>query len=80
MNDSACSLIMLGNNSGAHIAWCPDCGNFHLSLGFVHLKLTTAQYKHLLDLMNTAMNKVNDGRPTSESRDADRSRTKRELH
>lgn len=80
MNDSTCSLVMLGSESGAHIAWCPDCGSFHLSLGFVQLKLTAAQFKHLLDLMNSAINKVNDRRPTHASLDASRARSKRELH
>lgn len=80
MSDYTCSMIMLGGDSGAHIAWCPDCGSFHLSLGFVHLKLTTAQFKHLLHLMNSAMSKVSDRHPAHDSLDTGQARTKRELH
>ena len=82
MNKTACKVVSLGGDAGTHIAWCPDCGSFHLTMGFVQLKLSSQQFRQVHQLMILAMRKVDRHSQGlgMEVQNPDASRAKRALH
>jgi len=59
MSSSSCHIESLVGDTGASISWCPECESFHLSLGFVQIRLTAEQFNHVHLLINKAMHSVN---------------------
>jgi len=58
MSRSRCVNETRVGHSGASIRWCSECGDFHLSLGFVQISLTSDQFTHLHSLVNETMQQV----------------------
>jgi hypothetical protein len=58
VNQSTCELQHLGGFAGTQISWCPDCGTLNLTLGYVQIKLTAAQFAQVHEVVNQAMHKV----------------------
>lgn len=58
MSRNRCTTETRVGHAGASIRWCVECGDFHLSLGFVQISLTADQFTHLHSLVNEAMQLV----------------------
>lgn len=80
MSESRCPLETLAGESGVHIGWCPDCGTFHLSMGFVRLKLTGQQFQHLHGLLNVALGQLSERQSGRNHQESVALRTQRKLH
>jgi hypothetical protein len=58
MSRDRCTTETRVGNAGASIRWCSECGDFHLSLGFVQISLTSDQFTYLHSLINEVMQRV----------------------
>ena len=58
MSRNRCTTENRVGHAGASIRWCVECGDFHLSLGFIQISLTADQFTHLHSLVNEAMYRI----------------------
>ena len=80
MTTSSCNIESLAGDLGASISWCPECDSFHLSLGFIQIRLTAEQFNHLYLLINRAMHSVNNRRNQSSGDGKSDAPLRRGLH